>query len=209
MRLGCGCLLLAVLLVGLAGLLGVGVFNVLADPGIARPHTTAADAQHAQEKLYAIASQSAPRGRPVSLSAAEVNAFLARNLVDTADAALHDLRVDLSEPGRVRVAGRTSLAALLSEPPLAAVGGLLPVSWLRRPVWVTLSATPRLETTETRRRYLRLAVEMVRIGRQRVPAVLAKLLLDPAAWRLLRWPVPETVDDVRIENGRVLVRVAS
>ena len=209
MRLGCGCLLVIMLVMAVIVGLSRAGYQALGDPGVPAVATTAADSQRAQEKLYSIASRSARRGSSVALSEAELNAFLARNLGETADMPLTDMRVSLAEPGRLRFAGRTRVGAVLGELPLAALGDFLPSAWLERPVWLHLVVVPRVETAEGRRRYVRLHVERFAIGRQRLPSFFVRLILDPGTVRLLRWSVPETVEDVRIEPGRVVVRLAS
>jgi hypothetical protein len=161
--------------------------NTLRETRVPRPAATVADSQRAQEKIYAIAARSAPRGRAIILTESELNAFLSRNLEEAGD--LRELRVDLGDPPRARIAGRTRLGALLSEPPLAALRDVV--------------------AREGRRRALRLEAEEFRLGRQRLPTLLVRLVLDPATLRFLRWSVPETVEDVRIEKGRVVVRIAS
>lgn len=208
MRLGCGCLIgMLVIVTALAGA-GRLAFNALGDPAVPRVATTAADSQRAQQKIYSVLSRSAP-GRPVVLSEAELNAFLERNLTEAADLTVSDIRVDLADPERVRLAGRTTLAALLAEPALTPVREVLPASWLARSMWIELVARPTTETTGGRRRYLRLDVREMRVGRQRLPALLAKLVLEPGAVRLLRWPLPQAIEDVTIEPGRAVVRTAS
>ena len=209
MRLGCGCLLVCVLAVVLVGGLGWGIYQASLEPPFPRRDPHPADAQRAQEKIYAVVSHSRPRGRPVELTENEVNAFLARNVVEIADLPLSDLRVSLSERDRVRLAGRTSIGGLVTEPPLATLRDLIPTSWLSGRVWLQLVATPRIERTGGRRRYLRLEVEEFAIGRQRLPAILVRLMLDPTTARLLRWPMPETVDEITIGEGRAVVRPAS
>ena len=208
MRLGCGCLIGALVVVVMVAGVGWITLELLRDPGTASPTTTAADAQHAQEKIYAIVTKSVPRGRSIVLSEPELNAFLSRNLDEAAEI-LSDLRVDLGDAPRVRIAGRAKLRGLLTEPPLDSLRELLPASWLGRPMWLEFTATPKVAAGEGRRRYLRLEVHEFRIGRQRFPAITARLFLDPGVVRLLRWPVPDTVEDVTIERGRVLVRTAS
>ena len=63
--------------------------------------------------------------------------------------------------------------------------------------------------SEGPRRQLRLDVESFAVGRQRLPARALRLLLDPAALGLLQWPLPEHVERVSIEPGRVVIRGAS
>jgi len=206
MRLGCGCLLVCVLAVVLVGGLGWGIYQASLEPPFARRETDPADAQRAQEKIYAVVSHSR-RGRAVELTESEVNAFLARNVVEIADLPLSDLRVNLSERNRVRLAGRTSLGGLMTE--LATLRDLIPTSWLTARVWLQLVATPRIERTNGRRRYLRLDVEEFAIGRQRLPAILVRLMLDPTTARLLRWPMPEAIEEITSGEGRLVVRPAS
>jgi hypothetical protein len=207
MRCGCGCLIVSLLLVALLGGAVWLARDALREPALARVGTTATDARQAQQKIFSIVSGSA-RGRRVVLSEAELNAFLARNLAEAADVSLSDVRVDLANPDRVRLAGQTTLGRLLGEPPLTAVQALLPELWLARPVWIELVAKPATESGE-RRRYLRLDVQQMRIGRLRVPAVFARLLLEPGALRLLRWPLPQAIEEITIEPGRAVVRTAS
>lgn len=209
MRLGCGCLIGVILIVSLAGGAGWLCYQATQDPRLPPITTTATDSQRAQEKIYSIVARSGPRGRPVELSEPEVNAFLARNLVEAADVPLTELRVDLSQAERPRITGRTTLSALLTEPPLSALRDIVPTSWQGRPVWIQLAATPRVERSDGRRRYLRLDVDEFSVGRQRLPALLVRLVLAPGTVRLLRWPLPEAIEDVRIDRGRVVVRPAS
>jgi hypothetical protein len=63
--------------------------------------------------------------------------------------------------------------------------------------------------TRAQQRYLRLDVVEFAVGRQRLPAAMLRLLLNPSALRVLRWPMPEGTDAVTIETGRVVVRLAS
>ena len=209
MRMGCGCLIVVILVAAVIGGIGWGAFQALGDPRLPKVATTPADSQRAQEKLYSIASRSARRGSTVVLTEAELNAFLARNLGDSPELPLTDMRVNLAEPGRFQFAGRTRLGAVLGESALAGLHDFVPSSWLARPVWLHLVAVPRIETADARRRFVRLHVESFAIGRQRLPAIFTRLMLDPGTLRLLRWSVPETVEDVRIESGRAVVRLAS
>ena len=87
------------------------------------------------------------------------------------------------------------------------VADLLPAGWGQRPVWLHVGA--RAGVDEGSRRQLRLDVEDFAVGRQRLPARMLRLLLDPAAVGLLRWPLPAHVDSVTIEPGRVVIRGAS
>jgi hypothetical protein len=207
MRLGCGCLI-GMLLLGVVCGGGWLAFQMSADPGIGTTQFTATDAKHAQEKIYAIVSKSAPRGTSIAISETELNAFITRNLEEPREM-LTDVHVDLSSPPKARIAGRRKLAALLSDSPLVGVLDSLPASWLARTLWLELTTTPRVRSVDGRRRYVRLELDGFRIGRQPLPAMFARLLLDPGTLRLLQWSLPETVQSVTIEPGRVLVRLAS
>lgn len=208
MRLGCGCLIGVCVVAVLVGGGGWVVFQALAEPGVPRPITTAADAQHAQEKMYSIVTRSALRGRPITLSESELNAFLSRNLDETGEA-LSELRVDLTAAPNARIVGKTKLGALLTEPPFSTLREITPASWLARPVWLEFTTTAKVTAAGGRRRSLRLDVREFRVGRQQLPALLVRLLLDPGALRLLRWSIPDTVQDVTIEKGHVVVQIAS
>jgi hypothetical protein len=209
MRAGCGCLVGLVLATATVVGLGWATYQALADPALPRVATTAADSRRAQEKLYAIATRSARRGTTVDLSETELNAFLARNLDASAHVPLSDIRVKLARQGQLHFAARTRLGALLGEPPLSALRDLVPAGWHAVPVWIQVVVAPGVEAIDGKRRYVRLNVEAFAIGRQHLPGVLVRLMLDPGTLRLLRWSVPETVEDVRVEPGRVLVRLAS
>lgn len=205
MRVGCGCLLGVILMVAAIGGLGWAVFNVLQTPDLRPATITMEESQQAQQKIYSIVSRSAPRGSTVTLTEGELNAFLARNL---GDLAVKDLRVALGDAGTARITGRSTLGAMLAEAPLSGVRDLLPSGWLGRPVWLDLDTTPRVETTDGRR-FLRLDVRGFRLGRQSLPALLVRVILDPATTRVLRFVLPEHVDGVRIDPGRAVIRIAS
>ena len=72
-------------------------------------------------------------------------------------------------------------------------------------------AHARVEPGVTRRerRYLRLDVREFAVGRQGLPAVLLRILLDPRTLGVLRWPLPDSIEAITIEPGRVVIRLAS
>lgn len=205
MRLGCGCLIGVIVVVAVLVGLGWAVFNVIQTPDLRPATVTAADSQRAQEKIYSIVSRNAPRGSTVTLTEPEINAFLTRNL---GDLAIADLRVALLTAGTARLTGRTSLGAVLAEPPLSVVRDALPSGWLARPVWLEIETAPRVEVADGRR-FLRLDVRAFRVGRQPLPATLVRLILDPATARVLKVVLPEHVDSVRVDPGRAVIRIAS
>ncbi|OLC30518.1 MAG: hypothetical protein AUH81_19975 [Candidatus Rokubacteria bacterium 13_1_40CM_4_69_5] len=219
MRLGCGgCLValtcLVVLLVGgFAGLFWF-VLGVFQQPDLQTVAANPADWRSAQQKIYALARRSrAGSGRvaePTVLSEGEINAFLSRQLADAADLPLAAVTVRLRDDGAVEFRGRVPLRAVLTEPPMPPLVEMLPPRWLERPLWLHLRARARLELAGGRqRRYLRLDVTHFWLGQRRLPAFLFRLIVNPATLRLLRSPVPETIEGLVVEPGRVVIRTAS
>jgi hypothetical protein len=214
MRLGCtGCLgaVLAALLLA-AAVVGIvlGLVRATEAPDIALPVTTAADGLRAQQKLFEIVRGRGASGEIV-LTEAELNAFLSRHLADAAELPLTGLGIRLVGRDRVEFAGRLPSRHLARELPLASLWDLLPVRWADRPAWLSLRARVGTEPGVSReqRRYLRLDVERFALGRQRLPAILVRLMFSPATLRVLRWQLPETVESVAAEPGRVVIRVTT
>jgi hypothetical protein len=205
-----GCLVTLVSL-GLAafaigGLVGMGARMLATPPEAAIPATTtAADGSRAQQKLFDVA-RAKRLPRPVVLTEAEVNAVLAHHLVEARGVRLNRLAVRLLGADRIELTGQAPLRQFLDEAGLPAVAAVAPTRWLQRPVWVHVSANVRIDPGPPRQ--LRLDVAEFALGGQRLPARLLRLLVDPAALGLLRWPVPEHVEAVGIEPGRVVIRGA-
>lgn len=174
------------------------------------PAATKEDAARAQEKLYAILTGTGRTsgGGNVIITQAELNAFLARNLVEIGDLPVSDTSVSLAPEGIAEIRGRLPLSYLVREVHGDALGGTLPSSWLERRVWIGLVANVRVEAGPGTRRYLRLDVRRFSIGRQPLPSMTPRLVLSPSALRWFRWSLPGTVEDVRVEKGRVVVRTA-
>ena len=207
---------MSILLCGLAvaGMAAVvlGLVRVVQAPAVALPVTTQADGARAQQKLYDLVRGARPgSSKEVVLTEAELNAFLARHLAAAAEVPLTGLLVRLVGDDVVEFTGRVPAGHVLAELPLAWLRDLLPRSWLDRPAWLSLRAHAGLERGAIRehQRYLRLDVERFAVGRQRLPAMLVRLLFSPATVRFLRWQLPETVESLRVEPGRVVIRVAS
>lgn len=217
MRLGCGGCLGSLLLWGLivtgAAAIVLGLVRATEEPDAILPVTTVTDGARAQQKLYEVLRGATRQGsgKEVVLTEAELNAFLSRHLAEAAELPLAGLGVRLVGQDVVEFVGRVPSRHVLSEPPLASLRDILPGRWLDRPAWLSLRARARLERGATRehRRYLRLDVERFAIGRQRVPSVFVRLLFSPATLRVLRWQVPETVESLTVEAGRVVIRTAS
>lgn len=210
LRLGCfGCLTLLMLL-GLVGAAAWGTYQITRTPEIAGPPSTPADGIRAQQKIFEIIRRSGS-GRPhtVTLSEREVNAFLSRHLGETAEVPLRNLAVRLPADGHAEIAGQMPLRQLLTTAPFSALAGVLPPAWLDRGVWLTLHARVTLESGARDRRHVRLDVERFWVGRQRLPEVMLRVLLDPGALRLLRSPMPDAIEGLRIEPGRLVIQSAS
>jgi hypothetical protein len=208
MRFGCGCFLLMVLLAVMVAAMAWGAWQSIQPAELPALRVTAADGQRAQQKLYAAANR-ARGGESIALTEAEINAFLVRNIRQIGDAPLSEFRVRLPGRGTIEIAASTPLGALLQDDPtLGRARDVLPARWLGWPVWVHVTATPRVERIDGRRANLRLDVQQFRLGRQRLPALAARLLLDPSMTRLLRLPLPDGVETVSAEAGRVVIRFA-
>jgi hypothetical protein len=207
MRLGCtGCLgtlvglALVSLLVGGVAALGS---RMLATPDSSASPTSAADGSRAQQKLFGLARQNR-RGSTVSLTEGELNALLDRHLVEAGGTRLSGLRATLVGDDRVDIRADTSLERVLAEVGLRTVAGMLPARWRSRPV--QLRVRGHVDVEDTASRHLRLDVEALTIGRQPVPTPALRLLVDPAAVGLLRWRLPDHVETVAVEPGRVVIR---
>jgi hypothetical protein len=211
-RLGCfGCFTFLILFALVAGTLWGG-FQIIRAPDFVAPPTTKADGIRAQQKLFDFVRRgSSGRPRSMTLSEREVNAFLSRHLGETVDMPFRNLAVRLLGDARGEIAGQLPLRDLLNVAPLSALAGVLPTAWLDQPIWLSLRTRVTLEASDGQRdrRHLRLDVEGFWLGRLRLPEFMLRVLLDPAALRMLRWPVPSTIEGLRIEPGRLTVQSAS
>ena len=163
------------------------------------------DGVRAQQKIFDLARRRT-RAAPVVLSEAELNAFVSRHL-DPADLPFGEPALRLRSDDLAEIAGTVPLGRLLQESPLGALAQALPAGWLARPVWLTVRM--RAEIVTEPRRALRLKARRVAIGRQRVPVVVLRLVLDPSSLRLMRIALPPHVETVRIEPGRVVIQGTS
>ena len=208
-RLGCsGCLstVVSFLAVGLfIGAVVWGVARTLEAPAVAPIAFGPQDGVRAQQKIFGLARRSA-RGEHVTLTEAEINAFVARHL-DPYDLPLREPVIRLRGDDTVEITGHLPRRRLLVESPLGSVVDVLPSAWLERPIWLTVVAHTRVETEP--RRVLRLDARRVVIGRQRVPTFLLRLTLDPTSLRLTRISLPGQVQAVRIERGQVLIQTTA
>lgn len=163
----------------------------------------------APSELWRLVSDKSRPGS-TALSESEVARLLARELPAMGEVPLSAVSVRLPGDGRLEVAGRLPLRALLNEPPLAGAVQMLPAGWIERPVWVRLRARAQIEPSGgSPRRYLRLDVERFWIGRRRLPSLLPRILFSPTTLGLFRWPLPAPVAEVRLETGRVVITTTS
>jgi hypothetical protein len=187
------------------------VFQIARAPDFIAPPTTKADGIRAQQKIFDLLRRG-PGGRPraVSLSEGELNAFLARHL-ETSELPLRNLAVRQPGGGRGEIAGQLPLRDLLQVAPLSALIGVLPVGWLDHGIWLSLRTHVALERGDgaRERRYLRLDVERFWLGRLQMPEFMLRVLLDPAALRHLRSPLPTAIDGLQVERGQLIIQSGS
>jgi hypothetical protein len=211
LRLGCcGCLTILILATLVAGA-AWGIFEITRAPAIAGAPTSPADGLRAQQKIFAIVRRAGDgRPRAITLSERELNAFLGRHLGESADLPLRNLTVRLPSDGLAEIAGQIPLRQLLSQAPFSALNTIVPTKWLERSVWLAVRARVAVDAGGTREpRRLRLDVERFWLGRLPLPEVILRVLLDPAALRLLRSPIAETIESIRIEPGRLIIQAGS
>ena len=216
MRLGCfGCLLLLVIIMVLVvAVLGV-VFlsgNILDAPEVTVPPVarySRSDGYAAQQKIFELIRRGAGesgRGGPVVFTEQEVNAFVANHLAE-ADVPLNPMNVRFVN-SQIEILGRTPLRNLIQGAPLVQIASYLPADKLDQPVWVFLKGRividpPGMGST---RPVGRVEISEFALGKQPLGSWLLTLMLGGTAKRLLRWPVPSVVQDVVIDEGRLIVR---
>jgi len=211
MRMGCsGCLAVlafwSLLGIGAVGAGGWVALRLTQAPDIEVPATTQADNARAQRKILDIVRRSPQAGKaPVILSERELNALIARQLAGEIPFSTPVAR--LPRGGTLHFAGRLPVRQLLAEHPLAAFATALPAPWLDHPVWLQVRA--RVTVEQGARPYARMHVDEFQVGRQRLPVLLLRLLLDPTSLTLLHLPLPDNVEDIHIEPGRLIIRTAS
>ena len=195
------------MLVGGVLWLGSGIFE---RPPSQHEVGGSADGRRAQQKLYEIAAGSTGsrrdgRGRAVTLSEREVNAFLARHVSDD-ELPLNEMGVRLIGDGVVELTGRLPLRALGGEF-LGSLLERLPQRWTPSTLWVRLRGHVRLESGTGRgdRRHLRLDIEQFSIGHRRLPVAVFGMLPGGSGLRAVRWPVPVAVESLTVEPSRVIL----
>lgn len=214
MRFGCGCLLALLCVAGLFLAARWTTARAMDRPDFPVSATTADDGRRAQAKIYEVVSRRgagrSPTTRPavVVLTEQELNAFVAHHLVEVDRLPVADVSLRLPGTATVDLAGRLPVDHVLAASVFASLRTILPTRWAAERIWIVLGATVRVESGGDGRRWLRLDVKHLAIGRQQLPAFLARLVLDPAVVRWLRWPLPAGIEEITVETGRVLIRLA-
>lgn len=163
------------------------------------------DGARAQQKIFDLARRGARSGS-VALTEAEVNAFVARH-VDPNDLPVSEPNIRLLGDDVLQVMGRVSVRRLLEESPLAVVVRSLPGRWGEQTVWLTVVLKARMETEP--RRTLRLDPRRFAVGRQWLPVIVLRLFADPASLRYTRIGLPGDAREVRVEQGQVVIVLAT
>lgn len=214
MKLGCaGCLILIVVLTFLIAL--VGGFFVLSGNIFEEPHFevldwSRSDASAARSTLREIILRDAGQsGRqdPILLSEREINALVARHLVETAGLRFDPFAIRLAQ-GQFLLQGRTVLRNLLQGPPFAQLATYLPAAQLDRPLWITVRGYIAVRPGEPGGKpgQARVVLTEFNLGRQPVGNWPFSVVMGSAGARLLKWPVPGTLQDIDIEDRRVVIR---
>jgi hypothetical protein len=211
LRLGCsGCVSVLILIAMVVGGAWAGYQITRTPEFIEIP--APADGLRAQQKIFDVLRRAGSgRTHSATLSEREVNAFLGRHLGETADLPFRRFAVRLPSDGHAEIAGQLALRHLLDVAPLSALHGVLPAAWLDHGMWLVARTRVTLEGESgiRGRRHLRLDVERFWLGRLRLPEVMLRVLLDPGALRLLRAPMPDAIDGIRVEPGRLVIQAAS
>jgi hypothetical protein len=181
--------------------------RMLETPDLSPVASTPVDGTRAQQKLFEVARGTKGPDR-VTLTEAEVNALLTRHLVQARGVRLGAPSVRLIGDDRFVLDAQSPVRRLLEEISLRALADVLPARWENRPLWVHVGARVHI-VDGRRRRQVRADVDEFAIGRQALPPPLLRVLLDPASVGLLEWPLPDHVERVAIEPGRVVIRTAS
>lgn len=187
---------------------GAGVWagmRALETPAVEAPRFSRDDGVRAQQKIADLARHRA-KTNPVVLSEAEVNAFVSRHL-DPEVLPVRDAVIRLRDGDVVEIVGTVALGRLLRESPVGTLADTLPAGWLARRIWLTIDAQPATATEP--RRTLRLDARRLTVGRQPVPALMLRLVLEPASLRLMHIGLPSEVQTVRIDRGRVVIQTTS
>jgi hypothetical protein len=204
--LGCGALIVAILVIAVIGLGIVLLSTNIFGPLEVKPVSfTKNDGYAAQQKLFEIASRQSGRSSrrdPLTLTEPEANAFLSRHL-DQSGLPLSPIVVRFAK-GEILAQGQTSFRNLLKGPPFAQIAPYLSIKRLDEPVWVTVRGRIKIEGTGNSR-HGSVEVTQFALGKQSLGSILLSLLMGPSGGGLLEWPVPAVVDQVRIGEGQLSI----
>lgn len=198
MRPGCGC---ALVTLGLGAVLGGAVWagvKVLQEPGVLseRPYVA---------RDHQPTTTSGGNRATLTMSETDLAVFITRQLNSRAELPVRDIVVRLPDGNGADVGAKTTVQDIGRAWGMpGSVFAFMPHSWRDHPVWVTARAAPRLGRDDSRR-YLRVDVSRFAFGRLPLPTVAAKWV----GLGLLHWELPDDVEDVRLEPGRVTVRISS
>ena len=201
MRLGCGCAVVVLVMGVLAGGAVWAVVKMSQTPRFLQASTSA---QRQMER----GGRLTPPGRSsVTMSDTDVAALITRQLRTRADVPVKEVVVRIAGSGAVDIAGRLTVRDVLRRPViLGHLVALAPASWRAYPVWIVVRVAPHVRRDDSRRNsYLTLEITRLAVGRLTLPT-------EAGGWigaGLLRWELPETVEEISLEPGQVMVRVGS
>jgi hypothetical protein len=214
MKFGCaGCLVLAVGLAFMAAVVA-GFFvlsgNIFEEPRVEVLDWSRADASAVRSKLYEIVQRDAGQsGRqdPIVLSERDLNAWMARHLAETAGLRFDPFALRLTQ-GQFVLQGRTILRNLLQGPPFAQLVPFIPAAQLNRPLWITVHGYVSVQPGGPGGKPGRARVTLTEfdLGKQPVGNWPFSVVMGPAGWGLLSWPVPGVVRDIDIEDKRIVIQ---
>jgi hypothetical protein len=214
MKFGCaGCLVLAVGLAFMAAVVA-GFFvlsgNIFEEPRVEVLDWSRADASAVRSKLYEIVQRDAGQsGRqdPIVLSERDLNAWMARHLAETAGLRFDPFALRLTQ-GQFVLQGRTILRNLLQGPPFAQLVPFIPAAQLNRPLWITVHGYVSVQPGGAGGKPGRARVTLTEfdLGKQPVGNWPFSVVMGPAGWGLLSWPVPGVVRNIDIEDKRIVIQ---
>jgi hypothetical protein len=212
MRFGCGgCfgLLLLLLVAAVAGMSWT-ITRCLGQPDLPVTGASAVESRRAQQKLAEMFQRSrssgAPAPDPIVFSEGEINALLARNVEEVRGARLRGVAVRLVGNDQVDIYHSLSLTRALDAVGLVEISRSLPSGWSEQLVWWHIETRLRNTARPDGRRGVVLDVSGLALGRQRLPAMLARMLVDPKLLGTLSFELPSGVESITVEPGKVLVR---
>ena len=188
-------------------MLGIGARMLGAAGDRPRSSRPPADGSRAQQKLFELTRRRRGPAETVVITEAEVNALLSRHLVEARGVQLGAPSARLLGGDRIELTGYRPLAGFSRRSPSRRSAACYRRGWREHPVWLRIGAHVRVE--EQSPRHLQLDVDALVVGRQRVPALALRFLLDPGGVGLLRWPLSSHIESVTIEPGRAVIRTAS